>query len=277
MAVLLAPGQNVVVPPPPPQNFVEYPKMMTHPGFAPGVADKEIKVLDENGNPTGRVAYRGGRSVRYPPVLVMTADQEAQHASEGYCNSVSCDPAAFARAVASAAPAVLDYKPIQYPKWCHGKQVLDANEENEWLEELGIDADGKPVIKAKGNEQLAIGTSEAPGEPALSAEANTLQVWPQAAILDIESEVDEIAALEAKLAALKAKKATEQEPVVTLNPEAVPEPLVMKEPTTEATELFATESAADRKKREKSEKIKAGLARSKASKQKAAREAAATA
>lgn len=295
MAVLLAPGQNVVTPPPPNTNFQEYPKHMVHPGFSPGRADKEIKVVDENGRATGQLVYTGGESVRYPPVLVFDASQEAYHASQGYRSVGKSDPAAFARAVASASPVNLDYKPIEYPKWCHGKQVLDANEEREWLHHLGIDKDGNPVVEATAEdvtEQLAI-SSEPAGEPALNAEANTLEVWAgptelknTIALLNEPTEEDEIAALEARLAALKAKKAAPVDGELLATGKMLMDHAEAKKrgedqgfdappsgPITAApTELFATESAADRKKREKSEKIKAGLARRRAE-QEAARRA----
>lgn len=241
MAVLLAPGQNVAVPTPPTSSFNEFPKHMVHPGFTPGRGDKEIKLLDENGSPTGKVYYTGGQSVRFPPVLVFDASQQAQHEADGYTAIGKSDPAAFARAVASAMPAQLDYKPIEYPKWCHGKQVVNADEEREWLRELKINADGSPLIEGQFEdvtEQLRL-TSEAGGEPALSTEIATLEVFP--ATEDVE-----IMWLETRLAELKAKQA----PV-----EAPPPPELMGD--AEAAQLAAANEAEAHRK-VKSDRVKAG-------------------
>jgi len=270
---MLVPGQGIVRDRGPTKEYSEFPKHMTHPGFQPGTGDKEHKVMDENGNPTGRVYYSGGRSIRFPPVLVHTEAQEEYHASQGYVTIGKSDAAAFARAVATAVPVPEEHKPIEYPKWSHGKMVNNADEEAEHLRDLGIDALGRPLA-----------SSEPPGDPVVNAEANTLEVWPAvsgaAAQPPVATEEEEIAALEARLAALKAARA----PIVSMN--QTTEPIVMKQPALQAsapTDVIEqiTQAAAklavemntadkDALRAERAAKIKEGKERAKAARETAA-------
>lgn len=192
MAVLLEPGKGQYREAPPVTEHSRYPLHMEHPGFQPGIPDREIKVVDPaTGRPTGQLIYTGSQPIRYAPVLVFDSDQEEGHAAQGYRPVGKSDPAAFAKAVATAAPPVLDYKPIEYPKWVFGKMVNDVAEEEARYIELNINKDGSPrVVSSELN----------PAEIKVDVEVNSLEVFPP-------SEEDEIAALEAKLAALKAKKA----------------------------------------------------------------------
>lgn len=254
------PGQGIVREAAPTTDHAEYPKHMVHPGFQPGTADEEIKL------PGGMLQYHGGKSIRHPPVLVYDANQEAYEASQGYVVLVKSDPEAFRRAVASAQPMAENYQPVEFPKWSHGKEVKNADEEREWLYELGLDQDGHPVIEGSAtevHEQLRLGSSEPAGEPALDTEVNTREVFPA-------TEGDEIAALEARLAALKAKKV---EPIVKLVPPA--EPVVMQETVTQVKtgELLVAidQAAADQDaaamqatRAERARKMREGKARKKA-------------
>lgn len=231
---MLQPGQGIVRDPGPNKQHEEFPRYMVHPGYQKGAPDKEIKELNENGSPTGRLFYRGGESIRFAPVLVRNAHDRDFHLSQGYEDKGKSDAAAFARQVADAETVPENYKPIEYPKYCFGKIVNDAVEEEARLIEVNVNKDGTP--------------REAAAEPALNAEANPLERLPSddprrntiALLNGPVSEEDEIAALEAKLAALKAKKA---EPIVTLNEASITEPLVMKEPAMQVTGQSAAEIA----------------------------------
>lgn len=260
MAVLTTPGQGIVHPGTPNTQFQEYPKHMRHPGFRPGVADKEIKVLDENGTPTGRVVFRGGQSIRFPPVLVRSRASEEEHAAQGYETVGPSSEEAFRRAVATPAPSVTDYVPIEYPKWCHGMMVIDAVEEEERLRELGIDKEGRPLPPPQTSSEPAA------AEPALTAKVHTAEHEPEPVL----TEEEEIAALEARLAALKAKN---PDPVILAQPE---EPIKAGPFGRLAKPATPPMSDAEAKKVAKSKKIKEGLARRR-EKQEAARLAAARA
>lgn len=239
------PGAGIVRDGGPTTQHSEYPKHMRHPGYQRGTPDKEIKVVDETGRPTGQLRYAGGTSIRLPPVLVLNESQEEFHKSQGYETVGKSDPAAFARLVADAEPVQDNYKPIEYPKWSHGKLVRDAAEEADHLAALGIDKMGRPVESETMSEPVT-------GEPALETEANTLEVWPavQGAAAGAESTSpkerepweEEIVALKAKIAALEAEKAP---PVVT-------EPEQASASSTAPPEMT------------RGEKIKAGIARKKA-------------
>ena len=77
------PGQGIVRDGGPATQHSEYPKHMVHPGFQPGTGDQEVKVPDPQTGKPWRIAYVGGKSIRFPPVLAMDADQEAFHESQG--------------------------------------------------------------------------------------------------------------------------------------------------------------------------------------------------
>lgn len=229
MAVLLVPGEGRTREPNPVAEHNEYPKHMVHPGFKPGVVGQ--KVVSEHG-----FSYHvGGEAIRFAPVLVTDESQEAYHASQGYQSIGKSDPAAFARAVAAAQPVSATYVAQEYPKWVGGVLVKDAEEEAE-------QAGGKP--------------KEASSEPLIDEPATNA---------DGASEEDEIAALEAKLAALKAKIGT---PVT--HDEAVAH---LKDVISEETvQEIVTEMAQDPpQEMTRSEKIKATLARKKAEKEAAAK------
>lgn len=173
------PGEGIVREVAPTTTHAEFPKHMVHPGFQAGAAGEEIKLLRANGQPSGSVICTPGKSVRYPPVLVFDADQEELHVSLGYSPIGRSDPAAFARAVAESAPVSETHVPVEYPKWINGRTVHSAEEEAE-----------------------ALGHAEPAGEPAVETEVNALAgvTTDDVAVVAIG---DEIAALEAKLAALR--------------------------------------------------------------------------
>ena len=245
---LLRPGQGIVRPNGPATQHSEYPKHMVHPGFQPGKPDREVKVIDpETGTPSWKVAYTGGKAIRFPPVLVRDEDQEAYHASQGYVSIGKSDPAAFARAVAAAAPTAETHEPAQYPKWIAalGRSVDNAEQE---AEALGLPAPERPV------------GSEDAGAPSLTAEVKTLLDRPDIARLDaLEKKVDAIVSSFDRMAAML-------ERVVSGQPTAaVPEPpaassatSVPKSPQADAPVQRSAESIA------RGEKIRAGIARRKA-------------
>lgn len=254
------PGQGIVRDPGPNKKHEEYPKMMTHPAYRRGKPDVEIKEMNEHGQPTGRLFYRGGESIRFPPVLVRTQADEEFHASQGYENPVKCDPAAFARLVADVEPVPENYAPIEYPKYVFGKIVNNVAEEEERLIALNVNKDGTPREAS----------SEPPAAaPTLNAEANTLEVWPET----IEEE--DIAVLEAKLAALKAKKAreemsTKQYPVATYSEvEASLDKMDADDgyESTAPTGILPDDAAKEAARLARNAKIKATMARKKAEKE----------
>lgn len=279
------PGAGIVRDAGPNKQYEEYPKMMTHPGFRPGKADREIKVVDENGNPTGQLRYVGGESVRFAPVLVRNRMDEDYHASQGYEKPVKCDAAAFARLVADAQPVVENYKPIEYPKYVFGKIVYNAEQAEAWLIEMNINADGSPREAAPMSSEPSV-LDDLAGEPALDTDVNTLEVWPavpgSAAGSEVASEEDEIAAIEARLAVLKAKKAEPQHQISATTfgegnepqPRQQPEPDVTPAPTAEyvAQRIAIMDVAAIKAERNAARvaKIKATMARKKAEKTAAA-------
>ena len=193
------PGEGIVRPNGAGPQHSEYPKHMVHPAFQPGKPDREVKVIDpETGQPTWKLAYVGGTSIRFPPVLVMDANQEEYHASQGYVSIGKSDPAAFAKAVRAAAPTAEVHKPEQYPKWLASlnRSVNSAEEEAELL--------GMPLPAAASSEQ--------PGDaPAANAEVGHLFVprlvaTPANPRLEaLESKVDAIADSFSRLEAMLAR------------------------------------------------------------------------
>ena len=175
---LQVPGQGIVTPPGPTRQYQEYPKLMRHPGYAPATIGQEV--VHESGK---FKYYVGGTAQRYPHVLVHSAMDEEHHKSLGYESKGSCSGAEFARMVQTYEPAPTVHVPEEYPKWVQGKLVKTAAEEAALT--------GKPIETS----------SEPAGAPALDTEVNTLTVFKP------KSDDDEIAALEARLAEIKAKKA----------------------------------------------------------------------
>ena len=250
------PGEGIVRDPGPKKEHEEFPRYMTHPQYRPGKPDKEIKVFNDAGQEVGK-RYMGGESIRFPPVLVRTAASRDEHLSFGYVDQGKSDPAAFERLVASAQPVPENYVPIEYPKYCFGKIVNDRAEEEERLIELNINPDGSPREAS---------SEVAASEPALDTEVATLEVWPAvpgaaAGAETAASDEDDIGALEAKLAEIRARKARAAELRAEIGAELAEE----AEPVAEPVELVAAEPTPPAKP-SRSEAIKAGLARKKAAK-----------
>lgn len=274
------PGEGIVPNGQPTKQFQEYPKVMRHDGEAPATMGQKIKFGDPEG--PGFVHVRGGLPARYQPVLVYGPDDEEHHKSLGYKTiEGKSSEAAFRRLVQEAAPRMETHVAQEYPKWVNGKLVNSSEEEADLV---GKAPPAPQIVAAP-----AAGVP-APGHipPAVSAD-------------------DEIATLEARIAALKERKAkkaelerelaaleAEEEPPVVAEPEASeedmeaylakrskeldaakPEPVATAAEITEAVaaeaaqaDPLADEAAA--KKKAKSEAIKAGLARRKAEKDAAA-------
>lgn len=185
---MLRPGEGIVPPGQPTQQHQEYPKHMRHPGFAPAEVGDKVKFGDPDG--PGFVYHRGGKPARYPPVLVRGRDDEEYHLSQGYETIGSCTPEAFARLVQSTAPPIENHVAVEYPKWVGGKLVKSAEEE--------------AALTGK-----TMSPDAASAEPALNVEMNALEGVTTDHVDRVAARAadEEIAALEAKLAALKAKKA----------------------------------------------------------------------
>lgn len=153
---------------PPTQTHNEYPKHMTHPGFQPGVGDKEI--VNENGTRS----YVGGRSIRFPPVLVMNADQQAYQESQGYQAQGKSNPDAFARAMRSL-PTSPTQDRIEYPKWVGGVLCNSAEEETVAAEkrraQLGIvhKTDQEYVAEGLEREEAMIAGIKSPDQQRIEA------------------------------------------------------------------------------------------------------------
>src|SRR5665647_2030304 len=103
-------------------EYQEFPKHMAHPAYTPGSLGTEVK------SPGGVPHYVGGKSARFPPVMVHNADQQEYHESQGYVAQGTTDAAAFTRAHAIA-PPMSNYKPEEYPKWIGDVLVQDEDEE----------------------------------------------------------------------------------------------------------------------------------------------------
>lgn len=153
MALMNQPGMGIVREPIPMTAHVEFPKHMRHPGFQPGTPDEEVKL------PGGKLAYAGGKSIRFPDVLVHGREQEEYHESLGYRSIGQSDPAAFARAVQAASPQAEVHQPVQYPKWVNGKIAHSIEDEAEILG-TPIPETPAPVV-VKTADQLRIETLEA--------------------------------------------------------------------------------------------------------------------
>lgn len=266
------PGDGIVRDAGPNKQHEEFPRYMTHPAFRPGKPDKEIKVFNDAGQEVGK-RYMGGESIRFAPVMARTAAQRDEHLAAGYQDNGKTDAAAFQRLVASAEPVRESYIPIEYPKFVFGKIVDNAEEAEARLIELNINADGSPREAAPASSEASV-LDDLAGGPALDTEANTLEVWPAvpgaAAGSEAASEEDDIAALEAKLAALRAKKG----PPVT-HDEAVERVTdVLAEIASEQASASSTAAPVAATKAEKNAarvaKIKATMARKKAEKAAAA-------
>lgn len=256
---MLQPGEGIVRDPGPQKQHEEFPRYMTHPAYRRGKPDQEIKVLNESGQEVGK-RYMGGESIRFPPVLARTLADRDFHLSQGYVDNGKSDAAAFSRLVADAEPVQENYKPLEYPKYCFGKIVNDAAEEEARLIELNVNPDGSPRQSS----------SEAPAaEPEVNAEVNTLEVFP-AAQIEAPAEEDEITALEARLVELRAKKARAVQlkaEIAQLEAEVEPGTQA-KEDIIHGAELMdaVAAEAGQEAPREltKGEKIRAGIARGKA-------------
>jgi hypothetical protein len=60
-------------------------------------------------------------AARFPPVLVNTAEQEAEYVAKGYMPTDKIDPSYFL----PKEPAPLVYVPQEYPTWAHGELMAD--------------------------------------------------------------------------------------------------------------------------------------------------------
>lgn len=144
MAILQQHADAIVRDAPPRQVHKEYPKYMTHPAYEPGTIGQEVR------SPAGFSYHVGGTPIRYPPMLVKDADQEAYYVSQGYVSQGTSDPVAFAAAVAAMPPPPDDYRPQEYPKWVGGSLVNSREEEAAAAKnrraQLGIEEDDEDPV-----------------------------------------------------------------------------------------------------------------------------------
>jgi hypothetical protein len=219
------PGQGIVRDGGPATQHSEYPKHMVHPGFQPGTGDQEVKIADPQTGKPWRIAYVGGKSIRFPPVLAMDADQEAFHESQGYKSIGRSDPAAFAAAVRAAVPQAEVHEPEQYPKWIAGlnRSVNSAEQEAEAYIAAGL-APPHPLPVAASSEESTV------EPPALTTEVKTLLERPDLAPTDdvrfsiLEGKVDAIATTFSRLEGMLGRILDAQAPA------AAPEPSVAAAP-----------------------------------------------
>jgi hypothetical protein len=94
-------------------QFDEYPKWMRHP------AEQAAVVSDDYAQGQNRATTAApGKALRFPPVCVQNADQEAYHAAQGYVPSGKSDPSAFLKATISPTPP--GYQHHEYPRMLPG-------------------------------------------------------------------------------------------------------------------------------------------------------------
>ncbi len=93
-------------------EYQEYPRWMAHPSFQPAVMSDD---------PTQR------QPIRFAPVMVEDADQQAQYEAKGYVPSGTPNPKAFEPTRASDKPAAYVFE--EYPKWVGGVLVNNPEEE----------------------------------------------------------------------------------------------------------------------------------------------------
>ena len=255
------PGQGIVRDGGPATQHSEYPKHMVHPGFQPGTGDQEVKIADPQTGKPWRIAYVGGKSIRFPPVLAMDADQEAFHESQGYKSIGRSDPAAFAAAVRAAVPQAEVHEPEQYPKWIAGlnRSVNSAEQEAEAYIAAGL-APPHPLPVAASSEESTV------EPPALTTEVKTLLERPDLAPTDdvrfsiLEGKVDAIATTFSRLEGMLGRILDAQAPA------AAPEPSVAAAPAKPARATAPAKATADRSPESiaRGEKIRAGIAKRKA-------------
>ena len=255
------PGQGIVRDGGPATQHSEYPKHMVHPGFQPGTGDQEVKIADPQTGKPWRIAYVGGKSIRFPPVLAMDADQEAFHESQGYKSIGRSDPAAFAAAVRAAVPQAEVHEPEQYPKWIAGlnRSVNSAEQEAEAYIAAGL-APPHPLPVAASSEESTV------EPPALTTEVKTLLERPDLAPTDdvrfsiLEGKVDAIATTFSRLEGMLGRILDAQAPA------AAPEPSVATAPAKPARVTAPAKAATDRSPESiaRGEKIRAGIAKRKA-------------
>jgi hypothetical protein len=124
MVAMIPHHQAIVREQPPVSEFVEYPKMMTHPAYQPASVGVEIT------SQHGFKHFVGGKSARFAPMLVHNSEDEEYYASRGYVSQGKSSGAAFARAAAAMQGGAVPhgYVPQEYPKWVAGKLCNNAEE-----------------------------------------------------------------------------------------------------------------------------------------------------
>jgi hypothetical protein len=194
MALIIQHHECIVRPEKPVTEHAEYPKHMTHPGYAPAVAAQPIP-----GDPQGR--YTHGSSERFPAVLVSNADDEEYYAAKGYVSVGKSDPAAFARAVAAAQPAQTNYKPVEYPKWAGGVLVNSAEEETAALAARRGQLAPPPVDAAPGAEPALVTYGTPAPLPTGPSEVDVLRDEVAGKFDGMNAQLSAITAMLAKLTA----------------------------------------------------------------------------
>lgn len=117
--------------------YQDYPAVMNHPAFAPAVLADDGKARLGIGEQHAR-----GTPVRFPPVQVKNADQEAEYAAKGYVRAGGANPQAFADAQAPR-PAPGKGGPREYPKMLQPGDVVVRDEAEELAALQRIEADAE--------------------------------------------------------------------------------------------------------------------------------------
>jgi len=170
-------------------QFVEYPKMMMHPGHVDATLP-QTEAIPVEGHPGNYTTYTiPGRPEVFPHVTVLNADEEAIWEAKGYA-SPKGDAEAFDRA--KAAPVPNGYVSKDYPKWVDGVLVPDpdakppnGNEYPKWV--------GNEIVNDRAAEdrvRLAMGlpiTHQVPTAPELPPPL-VGELWPAPAKPDPEVE-----------------------------------------------------------------------------------------
>lgn len=198
MTLLQQPGANMSRQGAPVMVYQDFPKWMSHPGYAPAKVAQEIPVIGPTGKPTGS-QFVGGTSERFPPVLVHSPDQEQYHQAQGYRTNGSCSASEFDRLVKAGLPKDAEHQPQEYPKWVKGKLCQDAIEEAKVLGSLP-----EPDV------QVAVPAMSEATPPVESLSERKARLRAELAALEAEEQSRTIAPLTEEQAALKAARSREK-------------------------------------------------------------------
>lgn len=181
-----------------------YPLTMVHPHFQ---ASKAIPVPGSQVySPDGQITRQDyqGTPQRFPPVTVISEQDEEYHAAQGYERAGKVDPSAWVRAHAEPPPE--NYKPQKYPLWRNGQLIMTAQEDPE----PDVEDQAEPAETASGAEAAPTQPSESENLRAMVEQMNATMQQMSAQMAQTQAENDRLAAQADELSA-KAAKAEELE------------------------------------------------------------------